>query len=161
MPNGGKLKFLNSSHLSYHTSSRIQFNWTSKLTNKFENLKSAKSKDSINLLKIKKISSFIQIKMKLLQTVQKDFEYYGISSTHHKFNKRNWLTLSIFTLGTALHCAYLFCEAKTFQEYNQSIYMICTLVCAVVIFVVDILTMRIFYGCVDDAEQIVNHSEWN
>lgn len=97
--------------------------------------------------------------MRIFQTIQKDFEFFGVGLTQPKFNTRNWFTLFIFILNIASNTVYIVCEANTFQEYNQSIYMISSLLCATAVFSIEIVTMHTLYGCLNDMEQLIEGSK--
>lgn len=60
--------------------------------------------------------------LKIFQLIQKNLWIFG--SPENPFEKRNLLTLFKFSLGASSACMYFVCNAETFLEYANSLYMI-------------------------------------
>ena len=98
--------------------------------------------------------------MKLFQQIQKDFAIYGIGSRQKPFNWRNLVAVLMFSIGIVLSSIHLFCEAKTFQEYADTIFTATSLVVATINFVYIACEMRRLFDSLNDAEKIINASEY-
>lgn len=98
--------------------------------------------------------------MKIFQTVQKNLlSTYKIGLDENPFNCKILMAFLIFCAGIISNCVYFFYEAKTFQDYVNSIFF-CELLFAVTINFVSIaLNMRQIFGCLLDAEKIIDGSK--
>lgn len=98
--------------------------------------------------------------MKIFQLIQKKFlSTYKMGLNQHRFNWKNLLTFFGFCMGILSNGAYSFYEAKTFQEFANSI-CVCTVLFTVTIYIALIsVNMPKVFGCVSDAEQIINASK--
>lgn len=65
---------------------------------------------------------FIEM-MKIFQSTKQFLANVGIAPDSRPFNLRNSLTLLVFGITVILVSSFLFCEANTFKEYTESIYM--------------------------------------
>lgn len=97
--------------------------------------------------------------VKRFQKVQKLFAIYGIVPNQHPFTWRHCLTISTFGLAIISSVAYCVYEAKTFQEYADSIFMASILASGMTIFTFGVLRMRLFFYCFNEADRIIDDSE--
>lgn len=62
--------------------------------------------------------------MKIFQSTKKYLAIVGIvAQSRRPFNMRTLATLSGFAIMIILICTFLFCEANSFKDYTESIYM--------------------------------------
>lgn len=98
--------------------------------------------------------------MKIFHQLRKNLAFYGIASHQHPFNLRNGLSLIVYSLAIILICIHIFYEAETFQEYANSIFMATVQIAVSSIFIFNACQMKSFFGCVNEAERIINESEY-
>lgn len=104
------------------------------------------------------------IKMKVLQTVQKNFAVLGINPKriNPKQSKSDgkivmtWLILSLATTSSAI---FLLVEAKTFQEYTNNIYSTSAGAVLATTFTIVIFKMEKLFESIDSLEDIIDKSE--
>lgn len=106
-----------------------------------------------------KLKKRLEIIMKIFQQLQKNLAFYGIASYQHPFNLRIRLSLIIYSLAIILIFIHIFYEAKTFQEYANSIFMATAQIATSIIFTFNAWQMQSFFDCVKEAEEIVNDSK--
>lgn len=104
--------------------------------------------------------------MKILQSVQRYCAVLGLglnqSVTQKLPNYRKLVrTFCILGLACCFCCAYFFIEANTFQAYSVSIYISSTFMAATVLFVICVWKNRLIFSLIDNAEQMINESEYN
>lgn len=104
---------------------------------------------------------FNKNKMKFFQVVRENLVIYGIASQQHPFNVRNWLGLLIFGFGTISNGVYCVCEATTFQEYADSLFVAVACFDILMIFLYSVLFMQKIFVCLDHAEEIINCSKYD
>lgn len=98
--------------------------------------------------------------MKLFQKVQQNFLLtYGIGLDQHPFNWKNLLGFLIFCSGIVSICEYFFCEAEAFEDYSNSIAVCVALIAATVAIVIVSSNTNGIFGCVRDAEKIIDDSK--
>lgn len=97
--------------------------------------------------------------LRIFQQIQKMCAIYGMASNQHPFNLRNWLALSIFGIGIILNGVHFACEAKTFQEFVDSIFVATMFTGVLAIFAFIVLNMRQIFDFISEAEQIIDDSE--
>lgn len=97
--------------------------------------------------------------MKIFQFAQKKFSLVGIGLHARAWNYRNVLSLSTFCVGIVSNGVYFFRQAKTFQDYTNSVFMATTLICSAAVLIIDVSNMQPIFGCVEGAEQIIDGSE--
>lgn len=98
--------------------------------------------------------------MELFLTLLKNTEIIGISRNQHPFNWRSLLALLTHSFGIALNAAYFFCEANTFQEYSESIFIGTIIIADTIIFVFSVSRMWIVFEFINEAEKIIDGSEF-
>lgn len=99
--------------------------------------------------------------MKIFKLVQKKFLLvYKIGLHQRPINCKTLLALFIFCIGIVLNCVYFFNEAKTFQDYANSVLFGTGLFAAAIIFTYVSFSMRQIFGCLYDAEKIINGSKF-
>lgn len=79
----------------------------------------------------------------------------GLFQNQHPFNWRNQLAISIFGIGIISNGVYICCEAKTFQEYADSVFTATALTSALMIFTFFALIKRLIFACLTEAEPII------
>lgn len=97
-------------------------------------------------------------KMKLLQTNQMNLLIFGCGVHEKQFNKRNVLSFFCFSFCVLSSGAYFFCEAKTFDEYAQSVFTTTAVMNFTLMFVLFVWNMRQFFDSVNEAEAIIDGS---
>lgn len=96
--------------------------------------------------------------MKIFQLIHENLSIFG--SPENPFEKRNLWTLFEFSLGISFACAYFVCNAKTFIEYANSVYMIIAHTGAAIIYgIVAWRVHRILHYFVK-AQKIIGGSEF-
>ena len=98
--------------------------------------------------------------IKTFQQVLKLAAIMGIASDQHPFNWRNDLAIGIFSFGIILNGAYIFGEAKSFQQYADSIFMATTLAGVLIIFTFLVANMRLIFDCLSEEEKMIDDSEF-
>lgn len=102
-------------------------------------------------------------KLKIFQLNQKNFAAIGLNSAvvaqQYAFNEKLLLGILILIFSGTCNLMYTVCEAKTFSEYTQSIYMcsLTTLISLVLLIV--IFNVKKLFGFVNDCENFANTSE--
>lgn len=98
--------------------------------------------------------------MKIFSTLQKNVEIIGIGPHQQPFNWHSSLSIFINSFGVVLNVAYFFCEANTFQEYAESIFVGTCVIVLSIVFVYFVRNSRIIYDCLDEAEKNIDDSEF-
>lgn len=98
--------------------------------------------------------------MKIFQLLQKNIAHLGLAADQIPFNKRSLLIIFIFCSGIILNCVYFFHRAKTFQEYAESVFVVTAIIVVTLDFTFIVWRMRHFSNCVNEAEQIIDDSEF-
>lgn len=102
--------------------------------------------------------------MKLYQTAQRDLTYLGIGP--YDPNKKSQLNPMIFVyslmvfLSFSLSVAYLFIEAKTFDDVTQCIYIISASILSPMAVGSLALQQKILYKLIGRIEAIFESSKW-
>lgn len=98
--------------------------------------------------------------MKIFQLLQKHLAIYGIASNQQPINLRNGLSLAVYSLAIALIFTHIYHEVNTFQEYANSIFMAAVQIAVLIIFVSLTMQMQSFFNSVDEAETLIDQSEF-
>lgn len=102
--------------------------------------------------------------MKILELTQKNFATVGVTAhlAHQPYPINAKISIGFLILSSYFICNFVFafCDAKTFTEYTQSIYV--TSAVALIIFcaVVLVLNVKKLFKLIKDCEIIVNTSEY-
>lgn len=99
--------------------------------------------------------------IKTFQKLQRLASLYGVDSNQHPFNRRNWMEFSNFGFGIILNGAYILCQAETFREYADSIFIFTSLVNTMMVFAFSVLRMRPIFDGISRGEEIINDSEFD
>ena len=98
--------------------------------------------------------------MKILQQLQNALAIYGIAAHQQPFNWRNLMAFFIFSCAIASNGIFIFYEAKSFQEYAESIFMATALIAVSICFVYIVLKMHRLFDCLNEMEKLINGSEF-
>lgn len=101
----------------------------------------------------------IRSKIKLLQANQKNLLISGIGPHENPLNKRNLITFFNFSFCIFLSGAYFFCEAKTFEQYADSVLTTTAHINITLMLILFVRDMRKFFDCLNKAEEIINGSK--
>lgn len=112
--------------------------------NQFENITNICSTVQKKILFKKLGSKNIHSVLKTEHSIKHNLLIFGIGLNEKPFNKRNWQTLSSFSFGILLSGAYFFCEAKTFNEYAQSVFTTTLFINFTLMFALFVWNMRQF-----------------
>lgn len=99
--------------------------------------------------------------MKIFVELKKFGEFVGIFANQRPFNWRNLLALSINCIGIVSNWIYFFCEARSFQDYAETIFVGTAINAMTVIFTFFIWKKQIYFDTLDEYEKIINGSEFN
>lgn len=101
-------------------------------------------------------------KLKIFRLMLKDFMIYGISG-HEQNNPfiklRTLLGFLVFCCAIISSGGYIYFEAKTFQEYANSIFLGTAVFAATAIYVCTVWKKRQLFNCFNELEQIIVDSE--
>lgn len=98
--------------------------------------------------------------MAILQPVRKRLSTVGIVFYQKcPLNLRNSLTSFLFALGSFSNCAHLLYEAKTFNEFADSVSAATAVVSAVILFGIIIWKTLPLYDCLNNLEASVAKRE--
>lgn len=101
-------------------------------------------------------------KMKIIQVVQENFSYLGISWYYsirkYPINERNIPAFLIISTITAMDFLYLFRVANTFQEYADSVYLCALMIDVLAIFLCVSWRMRMLFDSLNQMEKFANES---
>lgn len=102
-------------------------------------------------------------KLKVFQLIQKNFASVGIVSNlaiqPYPMNKKIAYDFLILVLAFFCNFTYAFCEAKTFIEYIQSIFMISITIIVNFSLLTLIFNVEKLFGIINGCENIVNTSQ--
>lgn len=101
--------------------------------------------------------------MKLLQSVVRDFVVLGLGphqlTQKYPINRENVQELSIQFLAFS-HCsAYLFLDAKTFEDYTLSVYVCTTLILLILVYMIFMWKNRSICELIVNAEKMIDKRE--
>lgn len=112
--------------------------------------------------KIKIIPKLPQ-RIKIFQTVQKNFDNLGICvelvSQPYLCNGRVLMGIPIIGSATISNFVYIFYEAKSFSEYTQSSYMCSACILVFIGFAIQILNAKKLFEFINTYENLINTSE--
>ena len=96
--------------------------------------------------------------MRIFRLVQHSFAFLGLElnqSTAQKYsiNEKNMLSLSILCIALTSSCAYIFFDAKTFQEYAISVYIASTFLLGAACFTICVWKKQPLFKLIDSAEK--------
>ena len=97
--------------------------------------------------------------MKLFKVTKKLCVIYGVALNPNQFNWPSSIVLFIFGISFISNFLYSRCEAKTFQEYADSIFIGTTLTTAMMTFAYLAWKIQSIFICIDDAEDSIDDSE--
>lgn len=99
-------------------------------------------------------------RVKVLQQVQKNLAAIGISSDlisqAYPFNRKILMVVIMICYGCTSSSLYIFLEAKTFDEYTQSIYIFSACVLISIIFIITYSKLRDIFQFIDSLENVMN-----
>lgn len=98
--------------------------------------------------------------MKSFQTIKESLSVRGMSSNRSKFNKELIKTGTVYYLTSIISIAYLFCEAKTFIEFTQNIYITSSVMIVSYYFTFFISKMEKFFELIQRIEKIFDKSKF-
>lgn len=103
-------------------------------------------------------------KVKILQSVQKNLACLGIyfSSTNkmQKFNGKVLTDFLMLTTAIGWTLMYIFINAETFTEYNQSIYICTSFVLITSVLAITSLNSTKLYIIINHCEYLINVRKW-
>lgn len=103
--------------------------------------------------------------MEAYKTIRSYFKVFDIRPAH--FDKKcansfkTWLILLVFILSSASICAFLFCEAQTFEEYANGYSMMLTMYSCVYVLVIYIWKRGKLFTFMANFDIIIQNSEYN
>lgn len=97
--------------------------------------------------------------MKIFQTVQKNFGILGICRDQPRFNGKSLIACLIYGLGTILSAIFLICEADTFNEYTNNLYITTALAVGLFCLTNIILKMKELFALADKIEKSLDESK--
>lgn len=97
--------------------------------------------------------------LKNFQKILKNYESYGFALNQPFLNRRSTVILFIFSLLLVSNIIYCCCEAKSFQEYADSIFMGTVIIGTAVIYVYLLMTSRQMFDVLDQLEETVDDRE--
>lgn len=98
--------------------------------------------------------------MKIFQRSQNYLSIFGIAPNQHPFNFRSNLSLAVYFLAIISIFIHIFDDVNTFQEYANSIFMVTAQIAASIIFTLNALRMQSFFVSLEEAEVLINGSEF-
>lgn len=99
----------------------------------------------------------LALKMKLFEIVRRNFAILGISPHKHPFNRNSLETFFICGLSCILCGVFLICNANTFREYTESIYMTTMQMVIASIFTIVVVKTSKLFQFVDDFEKYIEN----
>lgn len=99
--------------------------------------------------------------MKILRSTLRNWAIFGISQNHRPFNGRNLLVLTVLGCGIVSACVHFFYESDTFQESTESVLMGTVMMTGIINFSTGVSKMRKSFESLNDAEQIIDGSEYS
>lgn len=103
------------------------------------------------------------IKIKIFRTLQKNFDFLGITSFQSTqkspFNSRNSISLLLHGIFVVSAIMYVLCDAYSFVEYTNGINNTLSLIVTTASFVIVIWIMEKWFKFIDHLERIVFESE--
>lgn len=109
-----------------------------------------------------KIVQFLELictKMKILQTVQENFEILGICRNQPRFNAKSVMACLVYGVGITFSTTFLICDANNFQEYTNNLYITTALAAGLVCIINTLLKMNHLFALTDDIEETLDRSE--
>lgn len=101
----------------------------------------------------------LQIKMKFLREVQKNFVILGICSNQSRINIRSVLTCLTYGLGTASSAIFLIRDANNFQEYTNNIYITTAFIVGFTYFTITVYKMKKIFILIKNLKENIKESE--
>ena len=105
----------------------------------------------------------ISIKMKLFQSVQRQFAELGINSQQliqtYPFNRTILLISFSYVCNIISYSSFMYYEANTFREYTDSVYVTSTNVLVAICFAIVVLQVEGFFKFISCCVEIVATSE--
>lgn len=98
--------------------------------------------------------------LKILLIWQKECAIIGIAPQQHPINERSLIALLMDSSAIVSIGAYFFVEATTFREYAESIFVGTAMIAIAVDYAIALSKMRLLFDFVNDAEQIIEESEF-
>lgn len=102
-------------------------------------------------------------KMMIFQSIQKNFAAVGISSNlvdqSYPFNWKILLGFIALVSYFISNLMYTFCEAKTFAEYNQSMYMSALTITIIFALIIVLVNVTKLFNLMNGFENLANTSE--
>lgn len=98
--------------------------------------------------------------MKILKLVQKNLLLFGVGLNQRPFNARNLVTICIICVAIASALTYFFCEAKTFQQYTDSVFYVSALILGLIFTVFGIIEMQRIFRYITIGKKLINSSEF-
>lgn len=116
---------------------------------------------------LRKLLSFKE-RMKILQTIQKQYAILGISSSNQSIQKMDSLLIRLFfdifllSFGYVIvsQLVYIFHVASNLMEYMESICTIAAYIITFASFVAIDFRKTTLFECIDKIEQLIDTSEW-
>lgn len=99
--------------------------------------------------------------MKFFAGAQSDLAKLGLSSNqwnlnhHHRFNTENILALLAYSTGSILAVLFLVFEAKTIDEFADSMYITCTIIAAGSNIATKILNKKQIFAFIENYEKAI------
>lgn len=98
--------------------------------------------------------------MNVFQQLRKDFAVFGIATQQHPFNWRNLVALFIFSSAIISNGVHILFEAKTFEEYVESIFLATAIITDTISFLYIVSIMQQFFNWMNESEKVINASEF-
>lgn len=99
--------------------------------------------------------------MKIFEFIQLNSSFFGIGLHQHPFNVRNLVAIFTFGVAITLNVVYIFGEAKTFQQYTDSIFAATTLCLGFIIFAHNTSKMQRIFHRIKAGEKLMNRSRFS
>lgn len=97
--------------------------------------------------------------LKNFQKIMKKSAVVGIALDQSFFKWRNLLILFLLSLAIVSNITYCYCEAKTFQQYADSVFMGTSVIAFTIVHVYFMLILRQIFGILNHAEGIIHDRE--
>lgn len=97
--------------------------------------------------------------MKIFQQTQKNIAYMGQIANSSPLNTRSLLVICIFGLAMFSNGVYIFHQAKTFQDYVDSISIALALFVITAYFLYTLFNKRVHDDCIREFEEIIDGSK--
>lgn len=98
--------------------------------------------------------------MKLLQIIQKNFAYLGISPNQSHWNVKSAMDFFVFSSITVLGAVFLFFKANSFLEYTMNIYVTTAAFGVSIVFITMLFQKEKLFKLVEKFEEFVDESEY-